>query len=192
MGKRRESRPSRSMKPVFVVFCEGETEEAYLDFLKQTYRSPFKIIPKVEGGKISQHLIRKRCREVKISPNEKIQVFLMYDMDKPEITEKLLQLKAHLLLSNPCIELWFLLHCKDQKTAISTEDSIKALKHKGAPWNSYKKPEISTTQKEYLKQHVQEAMKRAASLPVHGNPSSDVHHLLRSILISVDKNSPVF
>jgi len=116
----------------------------------------------------------------------------MYDMDKPEITEKLLQLKAHLLLSNPCIELWFLLHCKDQKTAINTEDAIKALKHIGAPWNRYKKPELSTTQKEYLKLHVHEAMERAASLTVHGNPSSDVHHLLRSILISVDKNSPVF
>lgn len=188
MGKRRESRPSRSMKPVFVVFCEGETEEAYLDFLKQTYRSPFKIISKVEGGKISQHLIRTRCREVRISPNEKIQVFLMYDMDKPEITEKLLQLKVHLLLSNPCIELWFLLHCKEQKTAISTEDAIKALKHVGMPWNRYKKPEISATQKEYLKLHVQEAMERATSLTVHGNPSSDVHHLLRSIIKSINLN----
>lgn len=129
MGKTREKQPSRSMKPVFVVFCEGETEEAYLDFIKQTYRSPFKIIPKVEGGKITQHLIRTRCREVKISRNEKIQVFLMYDMDKLDITAKLLQLKAHLLLSNPCIELWFLLHCKDQKAEISTEDTQKALKH---------------------------------------------------------------
>lgn len=191
MGKRRESRPARSMKPVFVVFCEGETEEAYLDFLKQTYRSPFKIIPKVEGGKISQHLIRTRCREVKISQNEKIQVFLMYDMDKPEITEKLLQLKAHLLLSNPCIELWFLLHCKDQKAAISTEDAIKALKNIGVPWNCYKKPEISTTQKEYLRLHVQEAMERAALLQVHSNPSSDIHHLLRSIFKSKINSVPI-
>jgi hypothetical protein len=108
----------------------------------------------------------------------------MYDMDKPEITEKLLQLKAHLLLSNPCIELWFLLHCKDQKTPISTEDAIKALKHIGAPWNRYKKPEISTTQKEYLKLHVQEAMERGISLPLHGNPSSDLYHLINSVMKS--------
>lgn len=44
------------MKPVFLVFCEGETEETYLDYLKQAYRSPIKIIPKVEGGDISQRL----------------------------------------------------------------------------------------------------------------------------------------
>ena len=182
MGKKREAQPARSMKPVFVVFCEGETEEAYLDFIKQTYRSPFKIIPKVEGGKITQRLISARCREVKISRNEKIQVFLMYDMDKPEITAKLLQMKAHLLLTNPCIELWFLLHCKDQKAAISTEDTIKALKQIGTPWTHYKKPEITQPQKECLKQHIQEAMNRAAALPAHKNPSSDVYHLLNSIL----------
>ena len=185
MGKTREKQPSRLMKPVFVVFCEGETEEAYLDFIKQTYRSPFKIIPKVEGGKITQHLIQTRCREVKISRNEKIQVFLMYDMDKPDITEKLLKLKAHLLLSNPCIELWFLLHSKDQKTEISTEDTQKALKLCGTPWNRYKKPEISFHQKEYLKLHVQEAMRRAAALPSHRNPSSEIYHLLNSVLKSL-------
>ena len=185
MGKVREKRPPRKMKPVFVVFCEGETEEAYLDFIKQTYRSPFKIIPKVEGGKITQHLIQARCREVKISRNENIQVFLMYDMDKPDITAKLLQLKAHLLLSNPCIELWFLLHCKDQKSAINTEETIMALKHVGSPWNHYTKPEISAGQKDYLKRHVQEAMERAASLPAHCNPSSDIYHLLNSVFKSL-------
>lgn len=185
MGKTREKRPARTMKPVFVVFCEGETEEAYLDFIKQTYRSPFKIIPKVEGGKITQHLIQTRCREVKIARNEDIQVFLMYDMDKPDITEKLLRLKAHLLLSNPCIELWFLLHCKDQKSPINTDDAVRALKHIGSPWFHYKKPEINAAQKDYLKQHVQEAMERAALLPAHGNPSSDIYHLLNSVFKSL-------
>lgn len=185
MGKTREKRPARTMKPVFVVFCEGETEEAYLDFIKQTYRSPFKIIPKVEGGKITQHLIQTRCREVKIARNENIQVFLMYDMDKPDITEKLFRLKAHLLLSNPCIELWFLLHCKDQKSPINTDDAVRALKHIGSPWFHYKKPEINAAQKDYLKQHVQEAMERAASLPAHGNPSSDIYHLLNSVFKSL-------
>lgn len=58
MGKIREKRPSRTMKPVFVVFCEGETEEAYLDFIKQTYRSPFKIIPKVEGERLPSILYK--------------------------------------------------------------------------------------------------------------------------------------
>ena len=65
-----EESPRRKMKPVFLVFCEGETEETYLDHLKQAYRSPIKIIPKVEGGDISQRLIDARRRELKISKND--------------------------------------------------------------------------------------------------------------------------
>lgn len=43
MAKQRTASPSRTMKPVFLIFCEGETEEAYLDYLKQAYRSPVRI-----------------------------------------------------------------------------------------------------------------------------------------------------
>lgn len=52
MAKQRTPSPSRTMKRVFLVFCEGETEETYLDYLKQTYRSPMRIVPKAEGGSI--------------------------------------------------------------------------------------------------------------------------------------------
>lgn len=48
MAKQRTASPSRTMKPVFLIFCEGETEEAYLDYLKQAYRSPIRIVPKIE------------------------------------------------------------------------------------------------------------------------------------------------
>ena len=34
MAKQRTASPSRTMKPVFLIFCEGETEEAYLDYLR--------------------------------------------------------------------------------------------------------------------------------------------------------------
>ena len=54
MAKQRTASPSRTMKPVFLIFCEGETEEAYLDYLKQAYRSPIRIVPKIEGDSISQ------------------------------------------------------------------------------------------------------------------------------------------
>lgn len=35
MGRERKSNP-RKMRPQFLVLCEGETEEAYINFLKQT------------------------------------------------------------------------------------------------------------------------------------------------------------
>ena len=78
MAKQRTPSPSRTMKRVFLVFCEGETEETYLDYLKQTYRSPIRIVPKVEGGSISQRLIDATKRELKISKTDKILVFLLF------------------------------------------------------------------------------------------------------------------
>ena len=62
MAKQRTPSPPRTMKRV-LVFCEGETEETYLDYLKRTYRSPIRIVPKVEGGSISQRLIDATKRE---------------------------------------------------------------------------------------------------------------------------------
>ena len=75
----RGKRPARRMKPVFIVFCEGETEELYVSLLRQRYRSPIKIISRVEGCDISSKLIERRKREVKIEEHEKLTVFLMYD-----------------------------------------------------------------------------------------------------------------
>lgn len=43
MGRERKSNP-RKMRPQFLVLCEGETEEAYINFLKQQYRLPIKIV----------------------------------------------------------------------------------------------------------------------------------------------------
>ena len=65
MATQRTASPSRTMKPVFLIFCEGETEEAYLDYLKQAYRSPIRIVPKIEGDSISQRLIDVRKKELK-------------------------------------------------------------------------------------------------------------------------------
>lgn len=89
MAKQRTASPSRTMKPVFLIFCEGETEEAYLDYLKQAYRSPIRIVPKIEGDSISQRLIDVRKKELKISKTDKILVFLMYDMDVPVVNERI-------------------------------------------------------------------------------------------------------
>lgn len=127
MAKQRTVSPSRTMKPVFLIFCEGETEEAYLDYLKQAYRSPIRIVPKIEGDSISQRLIDVRKKELKISKTDKILVFLMYDMDVPVVNERIKDCRAYKLLSNPAIEFWFLLHGKDWRTKISTAEAYSEL-----------------------------------------------------------------
>lgn len=181
MARRRTERPSRQMKPVFLIFCEGETEETYLDYLKQTYRSPIKIISKVGGGDISQRLIDARRKELKISKNDKVLVFLMYDMDVPSVNERLMKCNAYKMLSNPTIELWFLLHGKDCKSPISSEQALVELKESDSVWTEYQKAALTDTQKGYLWNHRLEATQRARVLENFANPSSGVFNLILSL-----------
>jgi len=78
MSKRRRFGPERRMKPVFLVFCEGETEEAYVNFLRQQYRLPIKVIPYITGQKISPKLIKNYIISEQIHKGDAIKSFLIY------------------------------------------------------------------------------------------------------------------
>lgn len=181
MGRTREKFPSRRMKPVFLVFCEGETEEIYLDFIRKTFRSPIKIISKVEGSDISSKLVNSRKKELKISPAEQIRVFLMYDMDVPAVTDKLFECQAEMLLSNPCLEIWYLLHCKDQRGSVTSEKTIIALKAAGGVWAKYEKASLTETQKAFLRDNLDIAVSRAKSLIMPNNPSTGIYKLIEAL-----------
>jgi hypothetical protein len=178
MGSKREIRPVRKMKQVYLVFCEGETEEAYLNFLRHAYQSPIKIVSRIEGTNISQKLIDKRKKELRISQKDKIATFLMYDLDVIPINEKLKECKAISLCSSPCVELWFLLHIQVQTSQLSTNDCIKKLKATGKCWASYKKPEISQPQKKLLWENRLKGINNAKSLNDRKNPSSQVYKIV--------------
>lgn len=130
MASKREPARSMRMRKIALVICEGETEVGYINLLKTWYKSPIRIVSHIEGTKITPSLVEKRTKELKISQWDKVHTFLMYDMDVQAINEKLLKCKAEMLLSNPCFEIWLLLHAKDQKAAIDTDALIKELKKK--------------------------------------------------------------
>lgn len=181
MARGRDRSAPRKMKAVFLVFCEGETEENYLDFIRRQYKSPIKIVPKTEGNGISQQLIWKRQNELKISKNERISTYLMYDLDVAPVVEKLKSCKAEWLCSNPCIELWFLLHCKTQNAEISTENCIHILQKSHHDWASYEKPQITDAQKRMLWENRAMAVERARTLKEAVNPSSTIYKLLEAV-----------
>jgi hypothetical protein len=59
---------------------------------------------------------------------EKDKCFLLYDMDRADIVEKLLSIKGSILHgSNPCIELWFLLHTCNHAAEISASQCVEQL-----------------------------------------------------------------
>ena len=159
-SKREPARPMR-MRKIALVICEGETEVGYINLLKTWYKSPIRIVSHIEGTKITPSLVEKRTKELKISQWDKVHTFLMYDMDVQAINEKLLKCKAEMLLSNPCFEIWLLLHTKDQKAAIDTDALIKELKKSAPVWKNYSKSAFTDTQKTFLNNNTDVAVARA-------------------------------
>lgn len=166
------------MRKIALVICEGETEVEYLNLIRKWYKSPVRIVSHIEGNRITQPLIDKHARELKISSFDKVDTFLMYDMDVPAINDKLMACKAELLLSNPCFEVWLLLHVKDQTSALGSTAVIKELKRSAPVWQNYSKAIYTDTQKGFLREHLDDAIRRAKGLKDFHNPSSRIFKLL--------------
>ena len=179
-SKREPARPMR-MRKIALVICEGETEVGYINLLKTWYKSPIRIVSHIEGTKITPSLVEKRTKELKISQWDKVHTFLMYDMDVQAINEKLLKCKAEMLLSNPCFEIWLLLHAKGQKAAIDTDALIKELKKSAPVWKNYSKSTFTDTQKTFLNNNINVAVARAKKLHEFQNPSTGIYKLIEML-----------
>ena len=166
------------MKKVILVVCEGETEATYIDFLRQSYRSPIKIVPRVSGHDVNKRKLDEFRKSLKLSSNDDIKTFLMYDLDVQGVYEKLSSLDSVLLLSNPCIELWFLLNSKDHRAELTVAECIKRLRSSDQVWNDYRKPLLSSKQRELLWNNREIAVIRAESLTDFENPSSTIYKLI--------------
>lgn len=184
MGRRRP-RPTRSMKPVFLVLCEGQTEATYLEFLKQTFRSPIKIVSNVTGTCITKALLNKKVQETRLTPYEHIKVFVMYDLDVDTISQKIDECDCCKLLSNPCIEVWYLFHSSDSAKSLSAKQCINALKQSASVWMNYQKNILTDTQRRFLRENYKKAIATAKRLNVGSNPSSTVYLLLEELEKSV-------
>lgn len=103
----------------------------------------------------------------------------MYDMDVQTINDKLMKCKATMLLSNPCFEIWLLLHVKNQKAAISSDAIIKELKISKPIWKNYAKSVITDTQKDFLYKNTSAAVVRAMELHEFENPSTGIYKLIK-------------
>ena len=165
------------MRPNFFVFCEGETEIAYVKFLRSLYRAPIQVIPKKGKSNISEDYIEKSKNEYVRTEQDK--VFLMYDLDVDGMLEQLQKIpNAELLVSNPCVELWFLLHYQEQKTEISSGKCIQKLQKFS---KEYKKGILSEEEKTFLAEKKDLAIERAKNMIGYQNPSSTVYKLLEKL-----------
>ncbi len=180
-NRKRVSAPPRKMKSVFLIFCEGQTEEIYIDMLRQRYHSPIRIISSIQGQQVSQRVIENYKRNMQIGKNDKVTTFLMYDMDVEQLLPRLKACQVELLLSNPNIELWFMLHSIDQRAEISSDNAITQLQKSAPAWKNYKKGKLTDEQINLLWNNRLDAVKRAKALTNLNNPSSGIYILVEKL-----------
>ena len=180
MARKAKQPRGKKMNPTFFVFCEGKTEAAYVDRLRRNFRVPVEIIARVSDSNISQPYIDRCRRDRFTTPEDK--TFLMFDLDVPGMLEHLKKIKeATLLLSNPCIEYWFLLHYNEVNKEMSSAQCLARLKAIDA---EYSKGDFSVLMKKVLIEGIDTAASRAKAKEDYTNPSTTVHLLTDEILKS--------
>ena len=178
MASRRRESKAKKINPTLFVFCEGETEVAYINLLKSLYRIPsIHIHPKIGGSDITAEYIVNYKRDK--PTHEKDSDYLFYDLDVEAIFQRLNQIRnCTLLVSNPSIELWFLLHYKNQTANINSASCCRELQNRN---RSYKKGLIDNRLKDKLISRKSEAIRRGKGLVSTNNPSTTVYRLLEKL-----------
>lgn len=189
MARRKRETKGKKINPTFFVFCEGESEEAYVRHLRTTKRVPVEIVSKITRNQISARKIRE---SIKNSPtHEKDKVYLMYDIDVKDFLQKLKsiqsqiqkQIHTELIVSNPCFELWYIYHICSHTAEISSENCIKKLQ---TLCLNYKKGYLPVNLNLKLEKHKCDAIKRSKNQKPFENPSTLLYLLLEE-LEKIDK-----
>lgn len=177
MARRVRFTKEKRMRPNFFVFCEGETEIAYIQYLRSKYRVPIQIIPRKSDSNISCRYIENCKRDYELTDRD--MTFLMYDLDVAGMFEKLKCIPdTTLLVSNPCIELWFLLHCRGFKVECNQQSCVKAYKSYS---EHYSKGKLGIKDMQILAVGESDAVIRAKGLCSPNNPSTSVYKLIEAI-----------
>lgn len=195
--------PSYEPKLVLYVFCEGEkTEPKYLKAFSAAWGNKLvKTIP-FEAAGVPLTLIRAACdkkRELETrarkkgsdSFDENFQVWGVFDVDAHPNMEEAKQLaKAHQLhvaISNPCFDLWGLLHFRQHDGYIHRHDVQRALQQ---VMPKYDGSGSKTFDYDLMHPNYSFALSNAKALLLRrdqegtpgGNPSTDVFQLLETII----------
>lgn len=177
MARKERLSKGKTMTPNYFVFCEGDTEVSYTEMLRAHYRLPIHVITKKTLLNITSALV-ERCKAVYVQTKND-RTYLMYDLDVATMLNRLQKVAgAVLLCSNPCFELWLLLHYADQKTEMKSSECVSML---AGFEKQYKKGVLSNGMKRRLMETKDMAIERAKSLVTYGNPSTTVFRLIEDL-----------
>lgn len=185
-------RPTRSKKQYIVVFCEGESEQAYIDFLKDEFKNVVSIRRPSKPGKTN--LFEQAFKLYKKDPRYRDyaevtdEIWFFFDVEKKDSDSwedrlKIInylrklrknKIKVRLLMTTGCLEYWLMLHYTFFIPSIGTEAEkekiVEQLKIK-AP--DYKKGDAKVTARIAKKYPVavENARKTVSALCKEGLPN---------------------
>ena len=134
-GSSLRRRPSfRKTLPRILIVCEGKsTEPAYFQETRHLEKTPIELdihpggVPKtlVERAVALKRLASRTAKRQKDQNQTYDHIWCVFDVDEhPFLAESKQQAKANQLevaVSNPCFELWALLHFRDQRAHIERD-----------------------------------------------------------------------
>ncbi|MCK4658468.1 MAG: RloB domain-containing protein [Phycisphaerae bacterium] len=185
-------RPTRTPKTRILIVCEGaETEPRYFKHFRTERRLSKELFCIIGGDQCGAHpksivdYAKKLMREARQDKFAFDHVWCVFDRDQHEnIGRAFDQAKANrfkLAFSNPCFELWYLLHFQDQSAHIERDEIRSRLRHYICDY--VKSADVYDT----LRDHQAKAIKRAKDLrkqhagdeAIPPNPSTTVDKLVQ-------------
>lgn len=191
---------TRRPKKTLVVFCEGEkTEPQYLEALKRQpeIRDTAAVDLRIEtrhGGAVPLTLVKLAIDARGRAEAEEAEIdefWCVFDVEWPrnhpglaEATGLAKKNKIRLAITNPCFELWLILHFRSHEASLENAAARRIRRElDGSPDKSLDAPK-------YIPK-VGDAVRRAAALETrhqkngtffpHDNPSSGMHRLIASV-----------
>ena len=150
------ARPTKKTKPLIYVFCEGESEQAYTDFLKKTF-SDIAVVKRLKSTGLFEEARDKFDKDKSYRDNAEVidEIWFFFDVEKDQrekwearlkIIKSLRRLrnkpgiKVRLLMTTACIEYWLMLHYKKYTPDIETVADKQRILH-----------EVQSREKDYEK-----------------------------------------
>jgi hypothetical protein len=190
MATRRENStrrraPFRQPRTRLLVVCGGErTEPDYLNGLVRARGNPAVVVTVIGKGCAPERLVNHALLRVERSPDDFDEVWCVVDVDE-FVLERAERAAANagvrLAVSNPCFELWLLLHHEDCRAAV--DGAPEALRRLCRHLPGYSKTKLNFTD---FAAGVDDAIERGRRLDdgaiVGPNPSSGIWALVDTIV----------
>jgi len=202
MARKREDlqrrKPFTEPRPRILVCCEGEvTEPSYFNGLKREGHNILLHVEVMPGGRVPKTLVdyaadlkreaEKTARRERDDNLKYDEVWCVFDVDAhphlPETKHKAEANGINTAISNPCFELWLLLHFQDQRAHIERQHVQSACRVHMPGYQKHVPFDV------VFPRH-REAVGRAVALDdwqqnqgrPGGNPSTGVHRLTERIM----------